>query len=192
MKKLFLSIVFLFLCLAVYGQHHNIYAGISPYASFYKLNLKNDGDNPPLSYSPYVSGSLEYQTKVNLGSLNISYASVYISYGKGKFDENTAELYSSAPQSEVSDFSINVLIGTIINEYGRFQIPLAIGPGLLKFQSGPFSDSSSYQVVAKAGATFFVTDRLGVYAGGRFEHELGGHKNALLIEGGLVYSLGDR
>ncbi len=190
MKRIIITIVFLVSCLAVYGQHHNIYAGLSPYSPFYKLYLSNDdGEKTTFSYSPYVNGCIEYQTKLNLGSLNISYVSILASYGKGKFDKETATLFPSSSQTEVSDLSLNLLVGTIINEYGRFQIPLAIGPGLLSFKSGPFSGNSSYQVVAKAGATFFITDRLAIYAGGRFEHELGGHKNALLVDGGVVYSL---
>lgn len=192
MKRLALSFAFLVVCAAAFGQnHHNIYAGVSPFSS-YKLYLNNDaGEKVPLNYAPYFSGSVEYQTKLKLGAINLSYFSLYASYGKGRFDNDTAERFPTAPQTDVTDLSINMLVGTIINEYGRFQIPLAIGPGLLMFKSGPYSDNKSYQVVAKAGVTMFITDRLGIYAGGRLEHEFGGHKNAMFAEGGIIYSLGN-
>lgn len=195
MKKIIVAALLFVLCVSAYGQHYNVIAGFSPYASYTLKRTIDDKTTYSFRYAPYYGGNIAFELPLFSHGMPI-FSNFNVEgefhYSKGKLKEYPIESVDSFPsdyQKDMTDWSLNILGGPTINNAHRFSIPIRFGVGYTSINSG-LGKVHGYQFLLKANARFFISNRFAIYAGGRYELGIK-TKNALIAEGGIVFSLND-
>lgn len=144
--------------------------GFAPYGYIHE-NIKLKDEKYKYDYKSYWSAvfGVEKQFKGVVSLTEISYA-------RGKFDKYDLKgesVWFNPNQSEdIQDFTLIEYFGKTINPNKRIQFPVYIGIGGEYILGGPLHNLALDGAV-KARVKFYVTDNIGIYAGGNARYGWG-------------------
>lgn len=150
-------------------------------------------------YQPLVGGTVFYET-IQGGMTHL----LEVSYLMGKLkDVEQGDYYlegwDTSTFQPLKAFSLFYYGGGTFGAGNRLQIPLYLGIGVINTSAEPIK-TWSYNIGAKARVKFYLTDRIGVFAGANWKRGLGNVKvnvnetrgtsqRYLGIEAGVTFSL---
>lgn len=196
-SKLFLVSVALFLALGLNAQVRNIGAGAGFLGST-RLAVKGDnyqGLYYSVLYRPILGGVVFYEMS-GAGASHM----FELDYTKGTVESITEGEYYPEGWSHDSFNPAKIItgayyIGMNSRSAERFQLPIYLGMGISYNDASPIGTLGIF-FGAKLHAKFYVTDRLGVWAGGMARYGFGNETNdctmiqrMLALEAGLTFSL---
>jgi hypothetical protein len=127
------------------------------------INITKDSEKYKYDYKSYMNFNLSYETQL-FGLSHIT----ELSYGKAKFDKydlsGTSPWFNADQTKDISFYSLSMLACTTINKFQRLQLPLYLGPRFEYLSGGPFHNLT-INLCGKARVKFYITDKIGVYAG---------------------------
>lgn len=166
MRKFFIISFFLLSSISAFSQFNNAIGVSIGNIGNLSINLKEkDKGNSEyvskgkLNYKNTFTSSLFYETR--LGKMNTQYE---VSYSKLQLKDKTVGFY--VPETS-SMYSFFIYGGNTINNKSRFQIPYYLGIGFDYFNGVPFSSIGTFSLNlgAKINFLFFITNRIGLFAG---------------------------
>ena len=173
MKKFF-AIIIALLSISINANAQekatSINIGFAPFGSIQeRISLKDE--KYKYNYKSYWSAvaGLEKQFKGVTSMTEITYSSA-------KFDKydlkGVPEQFNPYQTEDIQDFTLIQYVGKTINPNKRIQFPLYVGIGGEYILGGPFHNLA-FDGAAKARVKFFITNNIGVYAGGNFRYGFG-------------------
>lgn len=144
--------------------------GFAPYGYIHE-NIKLKDEKYKYDYKSYWSAvfGVEKQFKGVVSLTEISYARAKFD----KYDLKGESVWFNPNQSEdIQDFTLIEYFGKTINPNKRIQFPVYIGIGGEYILGGPLHNLALDGAV-KARVKFYVTDNIGIYAGGNARYGWG-------------------
>ena len=197
-KLLIIAVTLMFISpkvMAGDGLVHSINISVAPVGHTH-MKISQDKEEYYYSYKSYLGATLSFEKQ--LGST--TFMSEFFCQ-KAKFDyynlKGHTDIFNPAQEEDIFSAGVNLFIGTTINKYHRFQIPLYIGPSMEYVKGGPLHNLV-INLALKGRLKFYITDNIGIFAGisGRFglglksgESKNNGytiHATTTYAEGGLV------
>ena len=152
----------------------------------------------PLGYTHYSISADKYYYKsymnVNLGyESNLQGMSTLteLTYSKAKFDKSElspTSVFDPNLKEDITNISLSMLMGKIINEKSRFQIPIYYGPKFDYVKGGPFHNLT-INFCVKARLKFYFSDRFAIFVGGTGAYGWGNKRPIEGLEGKEGHSI---
>lgn len=176
MKKIFaIVVVLLTISVNAHAQQKasSINIGFAPFGNIQeKISLKDE--KYKYNYKSYWGAvlGLENQLKGVTSLTEITYSSAKFD----KYDLTGVPVSFNPYQTEdIQDFTLIQYFGKTINPNKRVQFPLYVGIGGEYILGGPLHNLA-IDGAAKARVKFFITNKIGIYAGGNIRYGYGTKK----------------
>lgn len=175
-KSLFWLIAML-LCVNVANaqkKSKSISISISPYG-IAQSSIKTDGVKNKFDYKNVIGGSVAYESQRD----GLSWLTE-LSFESAKFDKSKIPAPTTAFDVTKSDnfmhLGLTEYIGFTINKNKRIQFPIYLGIGGGYIKGGPIHNFT-FDAAAKFRVKFYITNKIGVFAGVSGRYSIGSKKN---------------
>lgn len=173
MKKTIIAIIALFaMCTSANAQQKatSINIGFAPVGSISET-IKLKDEKYKYDYKSYWSAVVGLETQLK-GVTSLT----ELTFAQAKFDEydlkGTPRKFNPYQTENIQDFALVQYFGTTINANQRAQFPIYIGIGGEYLSGGPFHNLAVLGAL-KARVKYYITDNIGIYAGGNVRYGLG-------------------
>lgn len=147
----------------------NFYVGASALGSV-KTNMSYEkGVKNKLSWTPSIGAQLGMEKRLGVVSTLTEFEFATHKYKKHNF--SYMERFNPDEFDKLSTFSLSLYAGKTIGS-GRFQVPLYVGAGFDYLKGYPMHNVTGH-LAAKARVKYYVTTKLGIYAGATFKYGFG-------------------
>ena len=173
MKKSFIiTVVFLAMCTSANAQEKatSINLGFAPFGYIHE-NIKLKDEKYKYDYKSYWSAVVGIENQLK-GVVSLT----ELTYSKAKFDKHDlkgdSEWFNPRQSEDIQDFTLIQYFGKTINPNKRIQFPVYLGIGGEYILGGPLHNLAIDGAV-KARVKFYITNNIGIYAGGTARYGYG-------------------
>jgi len=148
----------------------SINVGFAPYGYIHE-GIKLKDEKYKYDYKSYWSAVVGFEKQLK-GVVSLT----EVTYAQAKFDKHditgNSEWFNPYQKEDIQDFTLTQYFGKTINPGKRVQFPIYIGIGGEYVLGGPMHNLALDGAI-KARVKFFISDKIGIYAGGNARYGWG-------------------